>query len=406
MKNRADTRAGRTRTLSWTHGETMTLPLDGVVVVACEQAVAAPLATRHLADLGARVIKIERPETGDFARHYDHAVNGLSSHFVWLNRNKESVALDLKTDGARQVMHALLTRADVFVQNLAPGAAERLGLAPDELRRLNPRLITCSISGYGPTGPYAEAKAYDLLIQAETGLMSLTGSEDAPAKAGIPVADISAGMYAYSSIVAALYAREHTGAGNHLEISMFDSLTEWLGFPMHYTRHNGAPPLRRTGTSHSAITPYGCYATGDGTEFMIAVQNDREWSRLCAQVLERPDLIDHPSLSTVAQRSEHRDLVEKSVRDGLARWTGAEAEDRLKRADLPYARMRAIADAVRHPQLEARQRWTAVATSAGPVDTLRSPVSAPGWPERTDPVPGVGEHTSSVLEWLGLGELP
>jgi itaconate CoA-transferase len=384
----------------------MTLPLEGIVVVACEQAVAASLATRHLADLGARVIKIERPETGDFARHYDRAVNGLSSHFVWLNRNKESVALDLKTDGARQVMHALLARADVFVQNLAPGAAERLGLAPDELRRLHPRLITCSISGYGPTGPYADAKAYDLLIQAETGLMSLTGSEDAPAKAGIPVADISAGMYAYSSIVTALYAREQTGAGNHFEISMFDSLTEWLGFPMHYTRYNGAPPLRRTGTSHSAITPYGSYTTADGAEFVIAVQNDREWSRLCAQVLERPDLIDHPSLSTVAQRSAHRDLVEKSVSDGMARLTGAEAEERLRRASLPYARMRAIADAVSHPQLEARQRWASVATSAGPVDTLKRAVTAEGWPERTDPVPSVGEHNSSVLEWLGLGELP
>jgi crotonobetainyl-CoA:carnitine CoA-transferase CaiB-like acyl-CoA transferase len=348
------------------------------------------------------VIKIERPGAGDFARAYDASVNGLSSHFVWLNRNKESVALDLKTETARQAIELLLARADVFIQNFAPGAAARLGLDAASLRSRFPRLVTCSISGYGSSGPYALAKAYDLLIQAEAGLMSLTGSAEAPAKAGFPAADVSAGMYAYSSILAALFARERTGEGTDLEISMFDSLTEWLGYSLHYTRHDGDPPLQRAGTSHSAITPYGMYRAGDGTEFVIAVQNDREWTRLCEQVLERPELVDDPRMSTTAQRSAHRDLVENSVGDGLRRYTGAQIEDRLTRASLPYARMRAITEVVGHPQMAARQRWTSVDTSVGPVATLRPPVTASDWPERTDPVPAVGEHTEAVLNWIGM----
>jgi crotonobetainyl-CoA:carnitine CoA-transferase CaiB-like acyl-CoA transferase len=379
-------------------------PLDGIVVIACEQAVSAPFATRHLADLGARVIKIERPGTGDFARGYDTSVNGLSSHFVWLNRNKESVALDLKTENARRAMDLLLARADVFIQNLAPGAADRLGLGAASLRRRFPRLVTCSISGYGSSGPYARSKSYDLLIQAEAGLMSLTGEEDAPAKAGFPAADVSAGMYAFSSIMTALFARERTGEGTDLEVSMFDSLTEWLGFSLHYTRYDGEPPLRRTGTSHSAITPYGRYLAGDGTEFVIAVQNDREWARLCEQVLGQPELVNDPRLSTTARRSAHRDLVEPLVAEGLRRYSGADLEERLTRASLPYARMRDIAEVVEHPQMTSRERWTTVATSAGPVATLRPPVTAPDWPERTDPVPAVGEHTERVLEWIGLAD--
>jgi itaconate CoA-transferase len=377
-------------------------PLDGIVVLACEQAVSAPFATRHLADLGARVIKIERPGVGDFARSYDASVRGLSSHFVWLNRNKESVALDLKTETARQAMDLLLARADVFIQNFAPRAADRLGLGAATLRHRFPRLITCSISGYGSSGPYALSKAYDLLIQAEAGLMSLTGPEDAPAKAGFPAADVSAGMYAYSSILAALYARERTGAGTDLEISMFDSLTEWLGFSLHYTRYDGAPPLQRAGTSHSAITPYGMYRAGDGTEFVIAVQNDREWARLCEQVLERPELVDDPRLSSTARRSAHRDLVERNVGEGLRRYSGPQLEDRLQQASLPYARMRPITEVIKHPQMAARQRWTTVDTSAGPVATLRPAVAVPEWPERTERVPALGEHTELVMEWIGM----
>src|SRR5882757_3716878 len=294
MHSLTGTRAGGTRVEEFAMtGKGGSLPLDGITVVACEQAVAAPLATRHLADLGARVIKVERPGSGDFARGYDETVLGMSSHFVWLNRSKESLALDLKQPGSVETVLRLLARADVFVQNFAPGAAERLGLGAAALRLRFPRLITCSISGYGSDGPYRDAKAYDLLIQSEAGLVSVTGSEAQPAKSGIPAADIGAGMYAFSGILAALYERERTGAGAEIEVSLFDALTEWMGFPLYYAGYGGEPP-RRTGADHPAIAPYGTFTAGDGREVVLAIQNEREWVLFCERVMERGDLATEP----------------------------------------------------------------------------------------------------------------
>jgi itaconate CoA-transferase len=378
------------------------LPLDGIVVVSCEQAVAAPFATRQLAELGARVIKVERPGDGDFARAYDSTVNGLSSHFVWLNRSKESLALDLKADaaaGAEAVMPRLLARADVFVQNFAPGAAERLGLGHEELRARFPRLVTCSVSGYGPSGPYRDAKAYDLLIQSEAGLVSVTGSEDAPAKSGIPAADIGAGMYAFSGILAALYDRERTGLGTHLEISLFDALVEWMGFPLNYTAGSGSPP-RRTGTSHAAIAPYGTFAAGDGTEVVLGVQNEREWAAFCDGVLRRPELADDPRFRTGALRVEHRPALHAEIDAVFGALTGDEVTARLADARIAYARRREVAEVLEHPQLAARDRWTDVGSPAGPLRALLPPITLPGRPPRMDPIPDVGEHTEAILRWL------
>ncbi|WP_232663449.1 CaiB/BaiF CoA transferase family protein [Pseudonocardia sp. TRM90224] len=376
------------------------LPLDGVLVVSCEQAVAAPFATRQLADMGARVIKVERVGDGDFARGYDTAVRGLSSHFVWLNRSKESIALDLKVDAG--VVLRLLERADVFVQNFAPGAADRLGLGAAELRERFPRLITCSISGYGPDGPCRDAKAYDLLIQSEAGLVAVTGSADEPAKAGIPAADISAGMYAFSGILAALYDRERTGAGTHLEISLFDGLVEWMGFPLQYTAGTGAPP-RRTGTSHAAIAPYGTFTAKDGTEVVLGIQNEREWAAFCAGVLGRADLATDPRFSTGEARVRHRDALHAEIDAVFAALTGEQVIGRLAEARIAYGRLREVADVLTHPQLEARGRWTEVGSPAGPIPSLLPPISFPGRPPRMDPVPAVGEHTEQILRWLDEG---
>ncbi|MBW0118062.1 CaiB/BaiF CoA transferase family protein [Pseudonocardia abyssalis] len=373
------------------------LPLDGILVVSCEQAVAAPFATRQLAELGARVIKVERPGEGDFARAYDTAVHGQSSHFVWLNRSKESMAVDLKADAA--TVHRLLERADVFVQNFAPGAAERLGLGADHLRARYPRLITCSISGYGPDGPYRDAKAYDLLIQSEAGLVSVTGTADEPAKAGIPAADIGAGMYAFSGILAALYDRERTGAGTHVEISLFDALVEWMGFPLQYTAGTGAPPPR-TGTSHAAIAPYGTFRAGDGVEIVLGIQNEREWVAFCAGVLARPGLAVDPRFDTGARRVEHRPALHAEIDAVLADLTGAELVDRLAAARIAYGRRREVAEVLEHPQLAARDRWVTVDSPGGPVRTLLPPITLPGRPPRLDPIPAVGEHTSAILAWL------
>jgi itaconate CoA-transferase len=374
------------------------LPLDGILVVSCEQAVAAPFATRQLAELGARVIKIERPGGGDFARDYDATVGGLSSHFVWLNRSKESLALDLKADGGA-VMGELLARADVFVQNFAPGAAERLGLGAAQLRERFPRLITCSISGYGPDGPYRDAKAYDLLIQSEAGLVSVTGSEDEPAKSGIPAADIGAGMYAFSGILAALYDRERTGAGTHLEISLFDALVEWMGFPLTYTAGGGRPP-RRTGTSHPAIAPYGTFAAGDGTEVVLGIQNEREWAAFCAIVLLRPDLAVDERFATGARRVENRPDLHAEIDDVFSRLTGDEVTARLAAGRIAHARRREVAEVLEHPQLAARERWTEVGSPVGPLRALLPPITLPGRPPRMDPIPAVGEHTEAILRWL------
>ncbi|MDN5749799.1 MAG: CoA transferase [Pseudonocardia sp.] len=378
------------------------LPLDGILVVSCEQAVAAPFATRQLAELGARVVKVERPGEGDFARGYDETVNGLSSHFVWLNRSKESLALDLKADAERGpdgVMRRLLARADVFVQNFAPGAAERLGLGADTLRARHPGLVTCSISGYGPSGPYRDAKAYDLLIQSEAGLVSVTGSADEPAKSGIPAADIGAGMYAFSGILAALYDRTRTGVGTHLEISLFDALVEWMGFPLHYTAGGGVPP-RRAGTSHAAIAPYGTYRAGDGTEVVLGIQNEREWVAFCGRVLLRPELAADPRFDTGARRVADRRALDVEIGDVLAGLTGERLTARLADARIAYGRRREVAEVLEHPQLAARGRWTSVDSPAGPVRALLPPITLPDRPPRMGPIPGVGEHTDAILRWL------
>ncbi|MGW5745298.1 CaiB/BaiF CoA transferase family protein [Amycolatopsis sp. NPDC003861] len=377
------------------------LPLDGVTVVSCEQAVAAPLATRHLADLGARVLKIERPGTGDFARAYDETVHGLSSHFVWLNRSKESVTLDLKSDAAPGVMAALLDRADVFVQNFAPGVADRLGLGAATLRATRPRLITCSVSGYGSTGPYRDAKAYDLLIQSEAGLVSVTGSEEEPAKSGIPAADIGAGMYAFSGILSALYDRERTGQGTELEVSLFDSLVEWMGFPLYYAGYGGTPPPR-TGTSHAAIAPYGTFAAGDGTEVVLAVQNDREWAAFCEHALARPDWVTDPRFATGSARVTHRAELEAAIDTIFAELTGAALEARLAAGRIAYARRRDLPEVLAHPQLTARDRFAEVATPGGPIRATLPPITVAGRAPRMAPVPALGEHTDAVLREFGF----
>ncbi|MEU0792526.1 CaiB/BaiF CoA-transferase family protein [Amycolatopsis sp. NPDC005961] len=377
------------------------LPLDGVTVVSCEQAVAAPLATRHLADLGARVLKIERPGSGDFARAYDETVHGQSSHFVWLNRSKESVALDLKSAAAGPVMTALLDRADVFVQNFAPGVAERLGLGAAALRATRPRLITCSVSGYGSSGPYRDAKAYDLLIQSEAGLVSVTGSETEPAKSGIPAADIGAGMYAFSGILSALYDRERTGHGTELEVSLFDSLVEWMGFPLYYAGYGGTPPPR-TGTSHPAIAPYGTFSAGDGTELVLAVQNEREWAAFCEHAVERPEWVTDERFATGSARVAHRAALEGEIDAIFARLTGTELEARLRQGRIAHARRRELPDVLTHPQLTARDRFADVRTPGGPIRATLPPITVPGRAPRMDPVPALGEHTDAVLAEFGF----
>ncbi|MFE7202414.1 CaiB/BaiF CoA transferase family protein [Pseudonocardia alni] len=377
----------------------MALPLDGLLVVSCEQAVAAPLATRHLADLGARVIKIEREGSGDFARDYDETVHGMSSHFVWLNRSKESVTLDLKSDDGRATMLRLLDRADVFVQNFAPGAAERLGLGAAALRERYPRLVTCSISGYGSSGPYRDAKAYDLLIQSEAGLVSITGTEDAPAKSGIPAADIGAGMYAFSGILAALYERERTGQGTDLEVSLFDSLVEWMGYPLYYAGYGGTAP-KRTGTSHAAIAPYGTFSAGDGTDVVLSIQNEREWATFCQVVLGRPEVATDPRFASGRARVENRPDLHAEIDTVFTGLTGDELVARLVEARIAHARQREVGEVLEHPQLAARDRWTEVGSPVGPLRALRPPITVAGRTARMDPVPAVGEHTDAVLAWL------
>ncbi|WEH19688.1 CaiB/BaiF CoA-transferase family protein [Streptomyces sp. VNUA24] len=377
-----------------------TLPLAGITVVACEQAVAAPLATRQLADLGARVIKVERPGTGDFARDYDETVRGMSSHFVWLNRSKESITLDLKHPEAAEVMDRLIGRADVFIQNFAPGAAERLGLGAEQLRARHPRLITCSVSGYGSSGPYRDAKAYDLLIQAEAGLLSVTGSEDAPAKTGIPAADISAGMYAFSGILAALYERERTGRGGAVDISLLDSLVEWMGYPFYYTEYGGTPPVR-AGTSHAAIAPYGTFAAGDGTEIVLAVQNEREWVSFCRTVLGRPELASDERFHNGSRRVANRKALEEHITEVLSGLTAEQLEQRLTEGRIAHARQRGVTELGTHPQLLARDRLTEVHSPVGPLTAIRPAIGLQGHAPRMDPIPALGEHTDAVLEELG-----
>jgi crotonobetainyl-CoA:carnitine CoA-transferase CaiB-like acyl-CoA transferase len=367
-----------------------------VLVVACEQAVAAPLATRRLADLGARIIKVERPDGGDLARSYDTTVKGQSSHFVWLNRGKQSVVLDLKEAGQADALGRILARADVFVQNLAPGAAGRLGLGSDELRTRHPVLITCDISGYGDSGPYVHAKAYDALIQAEAGLMSITGTEESPAKAGIAVADIAAGMDAYAAILAALFERTRTGVGSALRVSLFDSLVEWMGYPLYYADYGGQAP-QRTGTSHASIAPYGEYRAASGDPVMLAIQNEREWVRFCAVVLELPALAGDPRFGSVTERVRHRIDLDGEITTALAGVPGEDFLDRLARASIAHSRRRDLGSVLAHPQIVARDRLTEVGSPSGPLWALRPPVLIDGDDLPMDDIPALGADTHSVL---------
>ncbi|WP_406388990.1 CaiB/BaiF CoA transferase family protein [Streptomyces sp. NBC_00887] len=381
---------------------TQPLPLDGITVVAVEQAVAAPFATRQLADLGARVIKIERPDGGDFARGYDTAARGLASHFVWCNRGKESVAIDLKDPRGLAVVRRLVADADVFVQNLAQGAAARLGLDAAALCAAHPRLVAVDISGYGAEGPYAHKRAYDMLVQCEAGLVSVTGTPGQPVKAGIPAADIAAGMYAFSGVLAALLRRATTGRGGPVEISMLDSLAEWMGHPLHHGMYGGDTPAR-TGLAHAIIAPYDAYSTADGEQVLLSVQNDREWRRLAEQVLEQPELADDPDFATNTARTANRERTDAVVGQALARLTGAEALAGLDTAGIACARLNTVADVAAHPQLAARDRWREVASPVGALRTLLPPITLPGGAETPmGAVPALGEHTDATLRALGM----
>ena len=376
------------------------LPLTGVTVVSLEQAVAAPFATRQLADLGARVIKVERAGAGDFARDYDRTVHGQASYFVWLNRGKESIELDVKSARGQQVLAALLARADVFVQNLAPGAADRLGLSADALRRRHSRLICCSVSGYGPDGPYRGKKAYDLLVQCEAGLLSVTGTPDTPAKAGISVADIAAGMYAFTGVLTALYERERTGAGTTVEVAMLDALGEWMTQPYLYAVYGGEQP-RRTGARHASISPYGPYAVAGGQIF-LGLQNEREWIVLCRDILGQPELTDDPRFATNTDRVVHDDELTAIIEAALHELTAGEVESRLDAAGIANARLRTPAEFAAHPQLAARDRWRDVGTPGGPVRALLPPVTLDGREAAMGDVPALGQHTAAILAELGL----
>ncbi|WP_406859978.1 CaiB/BaiF CoA-transferase family protein [Streptomyces sp. HUAS MG47] len=379
------------------------LPLDGITVVAVEQAVAAPFATRQLADLGARVVKIERPDGGDFARGYDTAAAGLASHFVWCNRGKESVAVDLKDPRGLALVRRLIADADVFVQNLAQGAAARLGLDAATLCAAHPRLVAVDVSGYGAEGPYAHRRAYDMLVQCEAGLVSVTGTAEQPVKAGIPAADIAAGMYAYSGVLAALVRRGTTGRGGPVEVSLLDALAEWMGHPLHHGMHGGAAPAR-TGLAHAVIAPYDAYPTADGSLVLLSVQNDREWRRLAEQVLERPELADDPDFATNTARVARRADTDGAVAAALAPLTAAEALSRLEAAGIACARLNTVADLAEHPQLAARDRWRTVESAVGPLRAMLPPVVFPDGPEPVmGAIPALGAHTEPALAGIGVG---
>ncbi|MET9605807.1 CaiB/BaiF CoA-transferase family protein [Streptomyces sp. NPDC006512] len=382
--------------------DTEPLPLAGLTVIAVEQAVSAPFATRQLADLGARVIKVERPDGGDFARAYDTAAHGLASHFVWANRGKESLTLDLKDPRGLEVLHRLLDDADVFVQNLAHGAAARLGLDAATLCARYPRLIAVDVSGYGPQGPYAHKRAYDMLVQCEAGLVSVTGTRDEPVKAGIPAADIAAAMYAFSGVLAALLRRGTTGRGGPVEVSMLDSLAEWMGHPLHHTMHDGEQPVR-TGLAHAVIAPYDAYATADGDRVLLSVQNDREWQRLARQVLDRPDLAADPAFATNAARTRNREKTDAVVAAALGGLGAEEAVRRLEEAGIACARLNSVAQLAGHPQLAARDRWREVGSPVGPLRALLPPIGLPGGAApRMGAVPALGQHDDALLRALGM----
>lgn len=375
-------------------------PLDGITVVAIEHAIAAPFCTRQLADLGARVIKVERPGSGDFARAYDDRARGLASHFVWVNRSKESLALDLKNPEALRVLQDLLAGADVLVQNLAPGAAERMGLGHAQLASVHPRLVVCDISGYGNDGPYRDKKAYDLLIQSEAGLLSVTGTPEAPSKAGISIADIAAGMYAYSSILAALLQRQRTGRGSHVDVSMLEALGEWMGFPLYYAYEGAAPPPR-SGAAHATIYPYGPFAAGDGRTVMLGLQNEREWKLFCEKVLLQPALAADPRFDTNARRNAHRAELQAIILEVFSHLDAEQVIARLDEAQIANAHVNTVADVWAHPQLRARGRFTQVDSPAGPLAALLPPGAHSGFDYRMDAIPAVGQHTEAILRELG-----
>ncbi|GAB7531113.1 CaiB/BaiF CoA-transferase family protein [Pseudomonas sp. 3A(2025)] len=378
-------------------------PLDGITVVSLEHAIAAPFCTRQLADLGARVIKVERPGTGDFARGYDQRVNGLASHFVWTNRSKQSLTLDLKQDPACDILDQLLEQADVLVQNLAPGAAARLGLSFEALHARFPRLIVCDISGYGTGGPYEQKKAYDLLIQSEGGFLSVTGGagDEQMAKAGNSIADIAAGMYAYTGVLSALLLRGKTGVGSHVEVSMLESLVEWMNYPLYYA-YDGATPPPRAGAAHATIYPYGPFPVGDGSTVMLGLQNEREWRLFCEQVLVRPEVADDPQYSANFKRVENRESLRTLIIEAFATLDFDTVIQRLDRANIANARVNDMQGVWAHPQLQARERWRQVATPAGNIPGLLPPANSSAFSPRMDPVPALGEHSASILAELGL----
>ena len=381
-------------------------PLDGITVISLEHAIAAPFCTRQLADLGARVIKVERPGSGDFARGYDQRVRGMASHFVWTNRSKESIALDLKQQEAQVILDQLLQQADVLVQNLAPGAAARMGLSFETLHKDYPRLIVCDISGYGEGGTYEDKKAYDLLIQSESGFLSVTGNaaEEGMAKAGCSIADFSAGMYAYTGILSALLLRDRTGQGSRVEISMLESLVEWMGFPMYYA-FEGATPPQRTGASHATIYPYGPFPSGDGGTVMIGLQNEREWMQFCVTVLKRPELIDDERFITNFKRSDNRQALRAIIHEVFAQLDATTVIERLDAAQIANAQVNDMSGVWAHPQLKARGRWTEIASPVGILPTLLPPVSSNAFSPRMAAVPGLGQHSNTLLAELGYSAM-
>jgi len=378
----------------------VTRPLDGITIVALEQAVAAPFATRQLADLGARVVKIERPGVGDFARDYDQTVKGQSAYFVWLNRSKESLTLDVKHARAAEILKRLIGNADVFIQNLAPGAAGRLGLDAVTLLAKHPRLIVCDVSGYGDSGPYAHKKAYDLLVQSEAGVLSVTGTPETQTKVGISIVDISAGMYAYSGILTALYQREKTGKGTRVDVTMFESLAEWMSHPLNYTHFGGKPP-QRSGPDHATIVPYGRFKCGDGAYVMLGIQNEREWAKFCAGVLGMPGLATDDKYSNNTKRTSRRAEVVALIEEVFSRMKAEEVVARLDAADIANARINTPQEVWDHPQLKARDRWREVGSPAGPLPVLLPPVTMPEFEARLDPIPAIGEHTDRILADIG-----
>ena len=375
-------------------------PLDGITVVSLEHAIAAPFCTRQLADLGARVIKVERPGVGDFARAYGERVRGQASHFVWTNRSKESLALDLKHPRAPEVLARLLGKADVLVQNLAPGAAARLGLSFEALHERFPRLIVCDISGYGSDGPYRDKKAYDLLIQSESGFLSITGTPDQPAKAGCSIADISAGMYGLTNILGALIQRNRTGRGCRIDVSMLESMVEWMSYPLYYA-FEGATPPPRSGAAHATIYPYGPFPTGDGKTVMLGLQNEREWQEFCARVLEQPALANDERFSSNARRVAAREALQAIIVDVFSRLNTDQVVARLETAQIANARVNSMRDVWEHAQLRARRRWTQVETPAGAVPALLPPGIPDTFAPRMDPVPALGQHSARILAELG-----